>query len=351
MRYTSKAALLLALGFTIGGCAAPTTQSVALNADITGDEIRYQQELQLRRVIEYQRRVERIGAPLLKAALPFCEQSTTGYLGLKVDNISAWPSDQRRLAKKVLQLDEALKVIDVTPGAAAEKAGIRTGDMLLSVNGQVTIGGPGAVEDYRRLMQQGVNAPVEFVLLRSGERVNLRVQPEPACNYPLQVKMSNAINAYADGRNVVITSGLIRFAESDAEIAMVLAHEIAHNGMQHIESKESNASVAGVLDIAFAAAYGVNTHGLFAQMGSQAFSKEFEQEADYVGLYIMARAGISMDGVGDFWRRMAAESPDANKDSIFRTHPISAQRTLAIEKATAEIDAKVSGGEALLPNK
>lgn len=351
MRHTVKGAFILAFGLVTGGCATPTTQSVSLNPDITSDEIRYQQELKVRTLIEYQKRIDRIGVPLLRAALPFCEDNRIGTLGLKVDNISAWPPEQRRLAKDLLQLDEALKVTDVTPGSVADKEGIKAGDMLLAVNNQATIGGPGAVEDYRQLMQQAGNGTVAFKLLRGDERLSVKVTPEPVCNYPLKVKMSNVINAYADGSNVVITSGLIRFAASDTEIAMVLAHEIAHNGMKHIESKTSNASVASVLDIVVAAAYGVNTHGLFANMGSQAFSKEFEQEADYVGLYIMARSHMPTDGVGEFWRRMAAEAPDTNNDSIFRTHPISAQRTLAIQQTTREINDKINKGEPLMPNQ
>ncbi|MBR9883403.1 MAG: M48 family metalloprotease [Oceanospirillales bacterium] len=351
MRHPFKTACLLALGFVLGGCATPTTQSVALNANLTNDEIRYQQKLSLMRTVEYQQRIDRIGAPLLKAALPFCEHNRTGYLGLKVENLSAWPLELRRLVKANLNLDEALKVTSVTPGSAAERAGIQVGDMVRSLNGHITIGGSGAVEDYRSLLQQSLGAPVKFELVRGGERLNLTVSPEPACNYGLHVLMSNAINAYSDGQNVYINSGLLRFAESDAEVAMVLAHEMAHNGMAHIESKRSNMSTAGILDIALAAAYGIDTGGLFASMGANAFSKEFEQEADYVGLYIMARAGMPLNGVADFWRRMAAESPDANEDSIFRTHPISAQRTLAVEQATQEIETKRVKGVTLLPNE
>ncbi|GGB91003.1 hypothetical protein GCM10011352_16310 [Marinobacterium zhoushanense] len=348
MRHSFKTALLFACGLSMGGCATPTTQSVSLNANLTNDEILYQQELKLRRVMEYQQRIERIGAPLLKAALPFCEDNRTGYLGLKVDNISAWPDEYRKIALKTLELDEALKVTGVTPGSAAERADVRVGDMLLAVDGKTTIGGPGAVDDYKQMVQRAGNVSIKLDLLRGEERLTRELKPDPACNYTLHVVMDNAINAYADGQNVIITSGLIRFAESDAEVAMVLAHEIAHNAMKHLEAKQSNISAASLLDI-LVAAYGVNTRGLFANLGGQAFTKEFEQEADYVGLYILARADVPMNGLSDFWRRMAAESPDANSNSIFRTHPISAKRTLAIEQASAEIDGKRTRGEQLLP--
>jgi len=162
--------------------------------------------------------------------------------------------------------------------------------------------------------------------------------------------MNNSVNAFADGQRVVVTSGLIRFAEGDGEVAMVLAHEIAHNSMEHIDAKVHNARMASVFDI-IAAAYGVGTGGAFARIGSNSFSKDFEREADYLGLYIMARAGKPVEGLEGFWRRMAAEDPLSNHDSMFRTHPVSAERTLALRRTAEEIDAKRQSGQPLLPER
>ena len=54
------------------------------------------------------------------------------------------------------------------------------------------------------------------------------------------------------------------------------------------------------------------------QIGAVAFSQEFELEADYIGLYIMARAGYSTDHAANFWRKMAARSPWKR---LIGTHP------------------------------
>lgn len=340
--------LLLTCGY-LAACSTPTTRSRQGTPDLTAEEVRYQQGLQLQRLLDYQTRIERIGAPLLKAALPFCPGRQTGYLGLRVDNLSAWRGPRRRLAREVLKLDEALQVTQVQPGSPAERAGLRPGDMVLRVNGTTTIGGTGAVEDYRQLVRQGAFGPVVFDVLREGQERQLRIEPERVCDYPLYVAMDNSINAFADGAKVQITSGLIRFSENDREIALVLAHEIAHNAMNHLEAKRANSASASVLDL-FVAAYGIDSHGLFASLGGRAFSKAFEQEADYVGLYIMARAGLETEGLEQFWRRVAAETPNANEDSMFRSHPISAQRTLAIQQTNAELRDKRAAGAPLLPN-
>lgn len=84
---------------------------------------------------------------------------------------------------------------------------------------------------------------------------------------------------------------------SDEELATVVSHEIAHNAMKHIDAKMQNATAGAffgaILDI-FAATQGVNTGGeftsQFAQLGAMTFSQEFEREADYVGMYILALA-------------------------------------------------------------
>lgn len=325
----------LALILGLAGCATPGTKRPDISSDLTAREKRAQQALHVKRVTSYQTRLQRISAPLLQAALPFCQGEETGYVGAWVDNIDAWSDKHQSIARDVLNLDHALKITLITPGSPAHGAGLQKGDLLLSVNGHATLGGQGAVEDFNHLLSRALNdetaETVRIEISRNSQPMTMVVQPEPMCDYAVHVWMNNSINAFADGGNIVVTSGLMRFAESDDEVALVVAHEIAHNSMDHIEAKAQNARLASVFDI-LAAAYGVNTSGLFAKLGARSFSKEFEREADYLGLYIMARAGEPVNGLGGFWRRMAAEDPASNSTSIFRTHPISAERSLALRQ-------------------
>lgn len=84
------------------------------------------------------------------------------------------------------------------------------------------------------------------------------------------------------------------------------------------------------------------------KVGAASCSVEFEEEADYVGMYYMERAGYDSDGVADFWRRMAIEHPASIEHR--QSHPTTPERFLAIEKTAAEIDTKRAAGAALLPN-
>lgn len=81
------------------------------------------------------------------------------------------------------------------------------------------------------------------------------------------------------------------------------------------------------------------------------FSQDFEREADYVGMYLLARAGVNTSGVGEFWRRIAAEYPQNIKGSFTHTHPATAERYINIDAAHTEIGDKLLKGLPLLPER
>jgi predicted Zn-dependent protease len=105
-----------------------------------------------------------------------------------------------------------------------------------------------------------------------------------------------------------------------------------------------------LVDIA-AAAGGVNTNGEFTKMtmnaGAGAYSVEFEQEADYVGLYFMATAGFKIDDAPLFWRRMATNNSQAI--SMKSSHPTTPDRFVAIESTVKEINQKIANNQPLKP--
>ena len=76
--------------------------------------------------------------------------------------------------------------------------------------------------------------------------------------------------------------------------------------------------------------------------------RPFEAEADYVGLYYMARTGYKIEGVETFWRRLGISNPKSIVHA--KTHPMTPERHLSIRATTLEIDLKVESGEPLIPN-
>lgn len=163
------------------------------------------------------------------------------------------------------------------------------------------------------------------------------------------------LNAYADGKNVVIYPAMIDFAKNDTHLAFVIAHEFAHNMLNHQADLMKNVAAGGILgtllDVA-AQSQGVNTGGAFSKLGAQqgqlSYSPEYEHEADYVGLYILARAGYDYAQAPAFWRQMSR----ANPDSIYikTTHPTNPARTIQMNKTVEEINYKKTSNLALVPN-
>lgn len=176
-----------------------------------------------------------------------------------------------------------------------------------------------------------------------------------SCSYGLQIKGRYGVNAYADGQNIIFTAPMLALAVDDTHLAYVMAHELAHNIMQHIDSSEHNlvigTLVGSALDVA-AASQGAYTSGSFSQIGAEtallSYSPAFEQEADYVGLYIVARAGYPIENAPYFWRAMAQRDPSGIYSR--RTHPSYPERFVAMRKAIAEIRAKQQAGLPVLPN-
>lgn len=338
----------------LGACAGPVTMGPQVSQSAVAQETALQQQLVFERAMTDDAKVYAIAFPLLGANTEFCGNIIKPVAGVAVWNIHSVSRGYQAAANKAYGLDDRLVVKTIARASPAQRAGIQSGDIIASVNG-VALSGPTAGKRFEQVIQEAGRNPSTFTIVRGGQPRSIKVTPVLACNFPVRVDHeSTAVNAYADGQQIVITRGMLRFVESEEELALVLAHELAHNALTHVDKLKQNAmtgTLGGLLLDGIFAAGGVSTNGQFAQIGTdigaRRHSVAFEQEADYVGMYFMERAGYSAAGVASFWRRMAAE----NSASITArtTHPSSPERFLAIEGTYAEIKAKKSRGQPLAP--
>lgn len=258
-------------------------------------------------------------------------------------------------------LDRRPRVALIAKGSPAERAGLQPGDLILAINGaRVAPGGSGR-KKIDSLMRGAGLKPVKISINREiGEEQGARtveLTPVPVCDYTVHLLSEEKINAYADGNRVIVTSGMMDFVRTATELETVLAHELAHNLMKHRQAKEGNVAIGTViglvLDVAIMASTGVNTDGAFTknlgELGSFAYSQGFEAEADYVGLYVMARAGSDYHAAPLFWRRMSVK--EGQRFQLWSSHPSYAERFVAMTAATREIDAKIAAGKPLIPEK
>ena len=151
--------------------------------------------------------------------------------------------------------------------------------------------------------------------------------------YTFQVVVDDEVNAFATpGGFVYVTTGLLKEADNQAQLASVIAHEIAHiNQKHHLKALKRAVLAQGIAETA-----GLNTHTL-AQIGYQLAielpqSREDEYEADHMGLEILRAAGYSPLAFVNFLQQLEGKG---SQPEFLRTHPTSANR---IEALTQEIE-------------
>ena len=343
-------AILLSTLLVVGGCATPTTKKIDVSDVLVYEESLRQKSLAFKVYFERIKRLHKLAHPLKESALIACEEKhIVPVAGFLFYNLHTLPEGFRDVAQKEYGFDDTMKIVDVIPDSPASKSGMQINDILVSVDGINLSLGEKGLKHFGKVWDDNTkDGVVNLLVLRDGEQVKLEVHPSMSCQYPvLYANSEDTINAYADGENIYITKGFTRFA-NDLELSTVIAHEIAHNGMQHIEAKQKNSAGGLILDILIIGTTGIDIGA--RNIAAGAYSKEFESEADYVGLYIMANAGLDIEQAPNVWRRIAVESPEGIDKNISSFHPSTPERFVSMQNAIEEISAKIRNGEKLVPN-
>jgi len=344
----TRSLLIALLSIALSSCAAPSTRPTVGTSEAVVKEREVQLAVALRRQHALDRRANDVAWPLLAAAADFCGAKRAPRFGFNWTTVGDFSDAYRQAATEAFGASTIPTVVLVVAASPAATAGLREGDRILAVDGQAAPQGEKASVEIRKLLSARGANPLRLRVGRGDQTLDVQIAPALVCGFATQVIGQDVINAYADGKVVYLTRGMMRFAQSDEELAVVIAHEIAHNAMGHIEAKTKNASWGMLFDLV-AAGYGVNTQGQFSQIAAMSFSKDFELEADYVGEYILARAGRRFAEAAALWRAMGAEAPASIRGSASATHPSSPERFVALDNAAREIEAKLASGAPLVP--
>jgi len=302
---------------TLGACVAVDTTTV--NQAELDRETSFQRQLVLEQQVTAQRRIENVVFRLTTAAADFCMDSKDPAYGFTVANRLSFGETMADAARVAFGLDLSASVLSVTHGSPAEESGLVVGDIITRINGQAIMPGAESATTVANAVRDAGDSGLTLNIGGANPR-QVQIDPVAACDYPVEVLHSDKVNAYADGQRLRVTQGMLWFAKTDDELAMVLSHELAHNIMGHA--------------------------GTFASMFYD--KKSREADADYVGLYIMARGGFEIEQASSFWRRIAAAFPSMIESSS--SHPLVPARFVAIRKTTAEIRAKEAHGMPLVPS-
>jgi predicted Zn-dependent protease len=176
--------------------------------------------------------------------------------------------------------------------------------------------------------------------------------------FPVTFKLIEAdeINAFTlPGGFVFINTGLLKLSGTEAELASAVAHEIGHAAARHATRQASRNQLVGLGTIPLAVFGGIGglavrqAVNLAAPMAFMKFSREFETEADLLGLQYLWKAGYDPTASIDLFE--ALESTEhrhpGSVSRLFRTHPLTPDR---IEKTQKNIEVLLPAREEYVLN-
>jgi Zn-dependent protease with chaperone function len=210
-------------------------------------------------------------------------------------------------------------------------------------------------EAIRDLKQSGLmpkevedEAVVSYV-----KRVAQKVAASSDLQVPLQITVLNSkeINAFAlPGGFVFIERGLLEAVDDEAQLAGVISHELSHDVARHGHKLMTKATIASIIYqaaqiaaiLVTGGAAGIGTYyamqysfyglGLALNLTLLGVSRDFEQQADQLGIQYAWKAGYDTSGFVRFFDKMATKEGYVNGTSWFRSHPPFYERMVESER-------------------
>ncbi|WP_157216028.1 M48 family metallopeptidase [Flavisphingomonas formosensis] len=252
--------------------------------------------------------------------------------GLVMQEKSQFSANIRDAAARFFHLDDGPSVMVVVPGSPADTAGLQPDDVVKAINGialpldGVTSGRRGsvtAISGLTNLIERELGrGAATLSILRHGQPLSVTLGSVSGCRSRADLSLSREMNSYADGLTATITTAVVGYTRSDDELAVVLGHEMSHN-VQHDRDPSG--------------------HG--GRIDDKVVSvRQSEAEADYVGVYLMARAGYDYRQAPLFWERSRNYGGSGGG-----SHPSWPKRVALTETAIHEIDRKRAQGQPLIP--
>ena len=209
-------------------------------------------------------------------------------------------------------------------------------------------------EQYAKTLRQSRNRIVSSgAAYAQVQRVAKRIETvaardKPSFVWKVSLLRKKEANAYClPGGKIVVYTGILPVTRTDAGLATVLGHEVAHATAEHaaerIEREHLTRVAAAIIagGVAFTPSQYVHVLAALGVGGSVAslpFTRGQESEADHIGLVYMARAGYQPHEALAFWKRMLRASKGKEPPEIASDHPSDQHRIEQIQKWLPEAD-------------
>ena len=207
---------------------------------------------------------------------------------------------------------------------------------------EITLGQAVAVEAFSRFGGEYQNEGMTRYINLVGKTI-AEVSDRPNLNFHFAILNSQEQNAFAaPGGYIFVTIGLLQTLRNEAELAGVLAHEVAHITQKHmLETIRRGALLSNVSDLSMTA---LNQDpqmfsGVIDEITDKLFTKGMDKEkefdADVFGLEFAYRAGYNPTGLRDYLRTLKSQEGHA-QSRFFTTHPSTSDRIGRIERKLGE---------------
>ena len=212
--------------------------------------------------------------------------------------------------------------------------------------------------DYMKSAKLSTNAANTAMVKRVGQKLATAVEAylnnhglaaeTKQYSWEFNLVQDKSANAFCmPGGKIVVYEGLLPYTQSEASLAIVLGHEIAHAVAKHsaeqmskqIKNQYGTQILGSVLNAAGVSSSTTQLAQIIAQKGLQfrslKYSRDNETEADRMGLIFAAMAGYDPNVAVSFWQRMS-QGNNSNQSDMFSDHPSDAKRIAAIKQELPE---------------